>query len=239
MDWTKGTLPAIETPWAKHPHEAATAIVLAGGESTRMGVDKRMLPIMGKPLIQHELIVSCTERVKFAFLNARTVPDEVTGEGPLRGIASALAVSSHDLNFVVACDIPWLNMRLLRDLLRQACECDCVVPITDEGYYEPLFAVYRKSALPAMQQVLANRQRRVIAAFRHCRVKTVSIHSSDKIMNINTMHDYRALIGADNSPVTNLSSSTAFNKECSSHSTDSLHSGGAKNTWGMLPLQDV
>ena len=202
-DRTPGASLASETPWLSDAHESAAVIVLAGGKSKRMGMDKSLLPLMGKPLIQHvcdqvrphfdELLIAGGESRQFAFLNDRIVPDEIPEQGPLRGIASALAVSCYDLNFVIACDIPWVSFPLLRRLLQEAHDCDCVVPITVEGYYEPLFSVYRKSALPGMHRALEEGKRRVIAAFPHCRVKTVSFSESDGIANINTMSDYRML----------------------------------------------
>jgi len=199
-DGMGGASPAIDTPWLSNEHEPATVIVLAGGKSARMGLDKSLLPLMGKPLIQHvcaqvaphfdELLIAAGEGREFAVLNAPVVRDEVPGQGPLRGIASALAVSRHDLNFVLACDIPWVNGPLLKKLLQEAHGCDCVIPITAEGHYEPLFAIYRKSALPGIRRALEDGERRVVAVFRYCRVKTVSIPSSDEIKNINTMDDY-------------------------------------------------
>ncbi|HNR29743.1 MAG TPA: molybdenum cofactor guanylyltransferase [Candidatus Hydrogenedentes bacterium] len=197
---------ATETPWGSDDHEPATVIVLAGGRSTRMGVDKRLLLLDGEPMIQHihrqvaphfdELLIAGGADGQLAFLNARVVPDEVPGQGPLQGIASALAVSRHDLNFVIACDIPLVNLALLGALLREANDCDCAVPVTPDGRCEPLFAVYRKSALPAMRRALQAGERRVVAAFQYCRVKTVPLASPDEIKNINTLDDYREFLSA-------------------------------------------
>ena len=184
--------------------EPATAIVLAGGRSTRMGVDKSLLPLRGKPLIQHvcdqirpifdELLIAGDDPGRFGFLGADVVPDEVAGQGPLRAIASALAVSRHDLNFVAACDTPFINKVLLDTLLLKAEECDCVVPVTSAGHYEPLFAVYRKSVLPAMRRALEEGERRVVAVLGCFKTETVRIAPSDEIKNINTMEDYRKLL---------------------------------------------
>ena len=200
-----GGVPADNyTPWSSGNHEPATVIVLAGGNSTRMGVDKSLLPFLGRPLIQHvceqvaphfdELLIAAGAGRKFDFLDAPVVCDELPKQGPLQAIASALAVSRHDLNFVMACDIPWVNVALLRDLLRGAKDCDCVVPITADGHYEPLFAVYRKSALPGMRQALQDGERRAAAAFRFCRMRTVPVPAESGLDNINTIEDYRRLL---------------------------------------------
>jgi len=200
----EGASPAGSSPWLSNVHEAATVIVLAGGRSTRMGADKSLLPFQGKPLIQHvcaqvrphfdELLISSDNVRELALLDAPVISDEVSGQGPLRGIASALAVSRHDLNFVIACDIPWVNTTLLRDLLREAQGCDCVLPVTGDGHFEPLFAVYRKSVLPYIQNALEAGERRIVRALRDCRMKTVRIASPDGIDNINMPEDYRRIL---------------------------------------------
>ena len=92
-----------------------TAIVLAGGKSTRLeGVDKSMLPLNGEPMIQHivtqlenhfkEIIIGGEK--KYSFLGHKVVPDEVTGSGPLMGVYSCLARLVTELNFITVCDIP-------------------------------------------------------------------------------------------------------------------------------------
>ncbi len=94
----------------------ATAIIMAGGKSSRMGQDKSMLTVNGEPVIKHifqqlqphfsQVLVSSDDVSKYSFLGVQVVPDEDTGKGPLMGIASALRVSAREVNFVIACDIP-------------------------------------------------------------------------------------------------------------------------------------
>jgi len=94
----------------------ATAIVMAGGESRRMGRDKSLLAVGGHPIIQSiceqlrghfgEILISANEPEKLAFLGLNVVPDRIPGQGPLMGIACALEASRSNLNFVVAGDIP-------------------------------------------------------------------------------------------------------------------------------------
>lgn len=185
------------------PRETATAVVLAGGKSTRMGTPKCLLPFCGKPLVQHvcdqlkprfrEVLIAGGEQNQLAFLGLPVIPDEAPGQGPLMAIASVLAVSRHELNFVTACDMPWVNEILLSQLLRQSSGYDCVVPVTPAGHYEPLFAVYRKSALPAVRRALDNGERRVSAAYRHCAVLKVPLFPGQELQNINTMDHYNRL----------------------------------------------
>jgi len=178
--------------------EQATAIIMAGGDSSRMGVDKRMLPISGRPMIQiiyeqlrgafDQILISADQQKRFAFLGQKVVPDRIQGQGPLMGIASALEVSANELNFVVACDIPCIDLHLVRRMLAEAAKADIVIPTTGDGKYEPLFAVYRKSALPAINQTLSLGKRRVADIFPRCKVKYVEL--PENLINLNTMAEY-------------------------------------------------
>lgn len=178
--------------------EQATAIILAGGNSLRMGVDKSMLPIRSQPMIQviyelllgtfSQILISADQAEKFAFLGAKIVPDRAAGQGPLMGIASALEASANDFNFVVACDIPRIDLHLVRRMLTEAKDVDMVVPTTGMGRYEPLFAVYRKRALSAVNQTLASGKRKISDVFPHCKVKYLELET--EISNLNTMADY-------------------------------------------------
>lgn len=181
----------------------ATAILLAGGDSTRMGRDKTMLPIDGQPMIKHiyeqlqphfsQTIVSSSNASLHDFLGATVVADDVAGRGPLAGIASALKASASNVNFVMACDMPEIDAGLIRAMLRQVGDYDAVVPKVGPQMYEPLFAVYKKSALPAIEQVLQSGSNRVIDCFDRCRVKYIDLPGR-QFSNINTKAEYRGLV---------------------------------------------
>lgn len=177
----------------------ATAVVLAGGKSRRMGRDKSLLHMGGKPLIAHivdqlrphfaELLVSASDPARYAFLDLPIVPDRVPDQGPLMGIASALAVARHDRVFVTACDIPELDVDLMASLLRRARGRDGAVPRSPGGLFEPLFAVYRKPFSATAEAVLATGQRRVHAAFDRCDIAMVNLDAGADPINLNTPED--------------------------------------------------
>jgi len=180
--------------------EKATAIIMAGGQSRRMGTDKSMLTIEGRPIIQRtcEQLVTCFEQIlisandadKFSFLGFRTVPDKVPEQGPLMGIASALEISDNDLNFVIACDIPQIELRNVRRILAEAVgsDADITIPVTNEGKYEPLFAVYRRNLCETINKVLSSGGRKISDVFESCKVKEVNL--KDSLVNLNTMAEY-------------------------------------------------
>ncbi len=177
-----------------------TAIVLAGGDSLRMDADKSMLPIEGEPMIERiceqlrgtfdEILISADEVDKYSFLGFDVIADKVPGQGPLMGIASALEASTNEFNFVVACDIPYVDLPYVRRMLVEAEEADLVIPTTGEGKHEPLFAVYRKSALGVMNEVLSSGGRKISDVFARCKVKHIELGDAEWFTNLNTLADY-------------------------------------------------
>ena len=183
--------------------ERATAIIMAGGDSGRMGVDKSMLPIRDKPMIEHiceqlrrcfaQILISANDSQRYAFLGFEVVRDKAPGQGPLMGIASALQVSENEFNFVVGCDIPYVDMALVRRMLVEAEGADIVIPADGDGNYEPLFAVYHKSALGAINETLSAGGRKISDVFARCRVKYIEVEKG-RIVNLNTMAEYEEYV---------------------------------------------
>ena len=152
---------------------AASALILAGGQSRRMGQDKSLLPVEGRPLIERladhfaphfaQVLVSANDPSKYAFLDLPIIPDETPGQGPLMGILSGLKAAAFDPVLVLACDIPVVDLAFVKNLLALAERADVVMPVSEDGRLEPLFAVYRKTALPKAEAALAEGRRRIVA----------------------------------------------------------------------------
>jgi molybdopterin-guanine dinucleotide biosynthesis protein A len=140
------------------------------------------------------VIVSADDASKYAFLGVPVVPDRIAGRGPLMGIASALAASASDVNFVLACDVPQFDMALVRRMLRDCRDHDAVVPRTGGSQYEPLFAVYKKSALGAIEQALSSGKTRVMDGLSGCDVKYLELAPDEQLKNVNTMDEYRQFL---------------------------------------------
>ncbi len=178
---------------------ASSAIIMAGGKSSRMGQDKSLLLINGTPMIEHiynqlaphfqQILISSNDWQKYAFLNLDIIPDRKPDCGPLMGLASSLQASDHDLNAVVACDVPDINIFFLKTMLKQCSGYDAVIPNTD-NYYEPLFAVYRKSTINSMNDVLAAGKFKIIEIFNHCSIKFIPFKNDGQYWNLNTWNDY-------------------------------------------------
>jgi len=161
-----------------------TAIILAGGKSSRMGPDKNksMLRLNGKYLIDivisklkcvvgdNIIIVGPPER----YLSYKqVVPDFFSQKGPLVGIYSGLKASSSQYNLVVGCDMPFLEVKLLQYMTENINSNDIVIPRYGDGYIEPLYAVYSKKCLETIERNLAEHIFSVRAIFPHLKVKFV------------------------------------------------------------------
>jgi len=142
-------------------------IVLAGGKGLRFGQDKASETIGDRSLLERVvssltsfnsdiLIVSASERT-FPQLNGyprlRTVADIYLNKGPLGGVYAGLKASDSFYNFVVACDMPFLNQALLRYMMQISAGFDLVVPRLGE-LVEPLHAVYSRACLAPIESLL-------------------------------------------------------------------------------------
>ncbi|WP_043930135.1 molybdenum cofactor guanylyltransferase [Bacillus sp. EB01] len=141
----------------------ATAILLSGGKSSRMGTNKALLEIGGKPTIERikdeligifeEIILVTNDSKQYGFLNVVTVGDEYPGMGPLAGIHAGLKASSFDSNLIVACDMPFVSGKLAETLIMQVGNHDAIIPVFG-GTHHPLFAVYQKSIIKEIESCI-------------------------------------------------------------------------------------
>ncbi len=177
-----------------------TAIILAGGKSTRMKNNKLLLPIKNVPMIQHvynqlkayfnEILISSNNSSKYSFLNANVIIDKQPDCGPLMGIASAMEVSSNEINFIIASDIPEFDSELLLNMVKISKDFDGVVPINSKDQFEPLFAIYRKKMLKSIFKYILDGKYKIINILKNFNIKYIKIEESNKFININDTKDY-------------------------------------------------
>lgn len=161
----------------------AGAMILAGGESRRMGSDKAALLWKGLPLIEQVikelqpfevplLVVNRNENARDYF-GARSVCDLFPGAGPVGGILTGLKSSDEGWHIVVACDMPYLKREVFELLLTEAGDdFDAVVPVHDGGV-EPLCALYNASAISGLQAFLDSGRRAAHLALKTLQVKEI------------------------------------------------------------------
>lgn len=151
-----------------------TGLVLAGGASRRMGADKALLDVDGRPLVHHvahRLATVCTSVLvapgprRLPGLPWRQVDDHAPGEGPLAGIIGGLAVSSTPLLAVAAVDMPHVDPAVLVTLADAWDGRAAVVPVSG-GRAQPLHAVYAVGALADLRTAFAEGDRSVSRVLR-------------------------------------------------------------------------
>lgn len=143
-----------------------TSIILAGGKSLRLGSCKAMETICGQSLVKRAierlktissqiLIVTSQEQADLPITReAEIVVDIYPGKGPLAGIYTGLLASELPYSIVVACDMPFLSVELLRYLIELSEGFDAVIPRLEEGKIEPLHAVYSRKCINTIRAEL-------------------------------------------------------------------------------------
>ncbi|WP_313803323.1 molybdenum cofactor guanylyltransferase [Cytobacillus sp.] len=159
-----------------------TGIIMAGGQSSRMGKNKALLKIGNKTVIEHiaaelektvtDLMIVTNTMEDYQFLTLPMVEDEWKGMGPLAGIHAGLKASRTDKNLVVACDMPFVSSRLGEILLGFLEGFDAAVPnISDQLH--PLFAAYRKDVHEEISHSLQKQELRIRQFFQKVHTKIV------------------------------------------------------------------
>ena len=191
---------------------AVSAIIQAGGQSRRMGRDKALIDYQGRPIIAHvvdtlhalsnDIVIVSNRSDLYSPFGARVVPDYDPPCGPLGGIAAGLQAITTDLAIVVACDMPFLNVNLLRWLIDRAEGYDAVVPQSG-AEYEPLHAIYRRDCYHPIVLRIERGERRVISFFADVRLRPVSEAEwraldpdGHSLVNLNTPDDLNLLSAA-------------------------------------------
>ena len=142
----------------------ATLLVLAGGQSRRMGRSKPWIEVGSSILLRYvvqrlapafsELMVSFAEPEQMEQLVPyRVVFDRKRNAGPLAGLEAGLLAAHNQVLFCVACDMPYVEQSTAEMAVAAARNCDAAIPRHD-GLFEPVCGAYRKTALPAIASAL-------------------------------------------------------------------------------------
>ncbi len=157
-----------------HEHREITGIVLAGGKSRRMGVDKGLMLYQGKPMISYSIsllkhfcsrIIISTSNTKYEDFGLPIISDSFPNAGPLGGLYSVLKESTTDINICLPCDLPKMKVEVLRHMLSASSSTHCVVPLTPQP--EPLVAIYPSGVLPILHQLLTEGNYKMTEIYNH------------------------------------------------------------------------
>ena len=185
-----------------------TGIILCGGKSSRMGRPKAFLPYGGASFVEHryktmkelfsEVFLVANEPDVYSHLSVDVVKDIIPNRGPLVGILSGLLVSSYDHTFVIACDMPLVDNKLIRQMCTQRHGNDVLVLEHDEGL-EPLLGIYSKRCIPCLEESIFAGTLKVVDFLTGVQAST---YRSPKYahgqlpayFNVNTPQDYSSVV---------------------------------------------
>lgn len=184
-------------------------VIVAGGESRRMGRDKATLPGPGGAVTMAEYVVGIVaQRCEPVFvmaapgqplpvLQARVIRDDVRGLGPLpatgRGLRAAAEAGAR-YAFVCAVDMPLLNADVIDDLARLATETDAEVVLPWDGRSHYLAAVYRTDLADRIEALVAAGERRMSALIDASDAQQIVLPDSRPLTNVNTDAELRAVV---------------------------------------------
>ncbi len=187
---------------------AISCIIVSGGRATRMGgVDKGLVKLQQKPLIQH-VIEHLTPQTDEILINANReiaqyqrfgLPvfqdSHADFIGPLAGFSLGLQHAKHDYLLTVPCDSPLLPHDLVQRLLKALISHNADIAVaSSEGNAHPVFCLCKKSVLPSLTVYIATGERRVSSWQKSLAYIEVDFSDcSDAFVNLNTFEDLAAL----------------------------------------------
>ena len=184
-----------------------TGVILAGGQNKRFdGQNKAFIRIGGTRIVDRllevyrqlfeQIVLVTNDPAAYMDVDALIVSDHFSVRSSLNGLHAGLFAAAHEHAFFAACDTPFIKVALIQRLLDTVTrKADIVIPSTAAGY-EPMFAVYKKTCLPAMVWQLERELLKIQGLFRKVRVKTIEeadLRAVDpelvSFFNINTPED--------------------------------------------------
>ncbi len=197
-----------------HSANEAGALLLVGGQSSRMGRSKAALDFGGIPLLTRivielkrrfdEIVIVAAPKSagqpRIDIPGLKIVHDETAFAGPLDALRRGLHAVAHTVAFACSCDRPLLNSAVAAGLVAMLADFDAVIPEVG-GKLQPLHAVYRKRCASAIESLSAGGEKRLTASASAINARKVSEEEIRKIdpqlnsfFNVNTPEDYeRAL----------------------------------------------
>lgn len=191
------------------PHDI-TAVILAGGQSRRMGgIDKGLLEFQGKPMVQHvvqalqpdvgALLINANRNSdKYEALGYPVIPDQQTGYlGPLAGMASGMSAASTQYIVTAPCDCPLVGVGLVRRLYQSVQNENAQIGVANDGErMHPVFALIQRDLLPDLLDYLESGERKIDRWYaRH----SMSIARFDDVphwfQNVNSPEEHAELEG--------------------------------------------
>lgn len=184
-----------------------TAIILAGGKSSRMGFDKQFLKIDQRRLMDslinklkkdfQEIIIVTNKPEYYIGLSHKIITDKLKEKGPLGGIHAGLLESSSKYSFVLACDMPNINMEYVRYMKESMKDQDldgCVTNYMD--WIEPFSSFYSRDLVKEIENHIDSGRRSINSMLKSLNIQYIEEEDArrfspnwDMFLNLNTRED--------------------------------------------------
>lgn len=180
-----------------------TAFILAGGKSSRMGMNKGLCTLRNKNFINlliNELeilskqIILVTAVKEYDIFEIEKIEDIIPEKGPVGGIYTALSKSTTEDNLIVSCDIPLVRLEVLKLLVEDYSDSD-VVQLATRDKNMPLIARYKKKLAPFFLEKIKKNDLKLNKILKELQVKTivVSEEQEKQLQNINTPEELKQI----------------------------------------------
>jgi molybdopterin-guanine dinucleotide biosynthesis protein A len=195
-------------------HISFSAMVLAGGQSSRMGQDKALIPIQGTPLLRQvcTIALKCTREVFVVtpwperyrnilpknchLIQEMLLLGEDQSHGPLVAFAQGLTQVKRDWVLLLACDLPQLQVEVLQNwgsqLTNTPKEVMAVLPRSPKGW-EPLCGFYRRQCLPQLIDYINQGGRSFQKWLAQHSVQELPVRDRQILFNCNTPEDLKVI----------------------------------------------
>jgi molybdopterin-guanine dinucleotide biosynthesis protein A len=172
-------------------YPSISALVLAGGHSRRMGQDKALLIFEGeyliqrivrqlKPLFDEILVITGETKRHEELLDVPVLADVIMQKGPLGGLYTGLKICRHDWAFVIACDMPFVQPKIIERLINERGEAPIVA--FEIGIYRThMLALYHNSCLPEIKKRIISNELSLYGLFTALPVKLISEQEARRV----------------------------------------------------------
>lgn len=185
-------------------HSEITALILAGGKSTRMKNEKGLMLLGKKTLIEHVIealksvtnnIIIITQNPDYKKIGYPCYEDVFPNKGALGGIYTGLINSTTQKNLVVGCDMPFLSEAVLTKLINEIGE-ENVLLMEHMGKAEPLCSIFDKNCITHIRSVIEQNQLKITDALQHLITRVISFDHEEwfkgnEFTNINSIEELK------------------------------------------------
>jgi molybdopterin-guanine dinucleotide biosynthesis protein A len=181
--------------------------ILAGGKSSRMGMDKGLMVFNGKAIVQRVMeqmkpavnkLVIVSNNPEYEKFGLEVVVDIIKNIGPAGGIHAALNHTNAEKNFLVSCDMPFITTGSIEFIIRHSLQSQITVPVY-QCQTEPLFGIYSKECLTKWQELIQQGIIKLQDIISHFSLLKLDVDGNplfydSPFTNINTQDDFKEAI---------------------------------------------